>query len=310
MPFQGWAAFKGLISKDEGPWFRTPKTGHVTDQVRHLHRLYLLRRWITRNQDARKTPPPPRPAVPPVATTGLRIRPRWLGWIVAGGLILAFGGLALIGSRAPMVDAAANPLYLHGSGSAPACTPSTMDQNVGTRATACKVVTASPAITTVWSFSNLPAQTVSAGVWSFEMYWSGGSLTTLDSVTVAVGTAAGSSCAGFTATIPNSGTTWTTTYGAGGINTTSPITVSTSGSQAALSIPAGGSLCLQVTLLHLSVGGTTSLTYDGTAGVADTQLIPPSIVVPESLLPYAGLALAIPLITWRRRLVPLMRAPR
>ncbi|MGA8921572.1 MAG: glycosyltransferase family 2 protein, partial [Candidatus Dormiibacterota bacterium] len=26
VPFQGWAAFKSLISKDEGPWFRTPKT--------------------------------------------------------------------------------------------------------------------------------------------------------------------------------------------------------------------------------------------------------------------------------------------
>src|SRR6266576_3591633 len=46
VPFQGWAALKGLISKDEGPWFRTPKTGRVTDEVHHLRRLYLLGRWL------------------------------------------------------------------------------------------------------------------------------------------------------------------------------------------------------------------------------------------------------------------------
>src|SRR6202171_3167492 len=39
VPFQAWAAFKGLISKDEGPWFRTPKTGRVTDEGHHPRRL-------------------------------------------------------------------------------------------------------------------------------------------------------------------------------------------------------------------------------------------------------------------------------
>jgi hypothetical protein len=45
------------------------------------------------------------------------------------------------------------------------------------------------------------------------------------------------------------------------------------------------------------------MTYDGTAGVADTQVIPPSTVVPESLLGFLGLALLIPVITNRRRLL-------
>jgi cellulose synthase/poly-beta-1,6-N-acetylglucosamine synthase-like glycosyltransferase/transposase-like protein len=31
VPFQAYAAVKGFIEKAEGPWFRTPKTGHVTD---------------------------------------------------------------------------------------------------------------------------------------------------------------------------------------------------------------------------------------------------------------------------------------
>ena len=31
VPFQGYAALKGLFEKEEGYWFRTPKTGHITD---------------------------------------------------------------------------------------------------------------------------------------------------------------------------------------------------------------------------------------------------------------------------------------
>ena len=31
VPFQAYAAVKGFIEKEEGPWFRTPKTGRITD---------------------------------------------------------------------------------------------------------------------------------------------------------------------------------------------------------------------------------------------------------------------------------------
>ena len=31
VPFQAYASIKGLLQKEEGPWFRTPKTGHITD---------------------------------------------------------------------------------------------------------------------------------------------------------------------------------------------------------------------------------------------------------------------------------------
>ena len=132
---------------------------------------------------------------------------------------------------------------------------------------------------------------------------------TQDTVRVTVGAVAGASCAGFVGTIPNAGTTWTTTVGSNGINTTSPFTVSTSASQAALVIPAGGSLCLAVTLTH-NTGGRISMTYDGTAGVADTRLVPPSTVVPEALLGLLGVALVIPLITGRRRVLAFLRVRR
>ena len=87
------------------------------------------------------------------------------------------------------------------------------------------------------------------------------------------------------------------------------MTVSTSASQAALVIPAGGSLCLSVALTH-GTGGATSMAYDGLAGVADTQMAPPSTVVPESLLGFLGVAFAIPLIAGRRRLLAVLRVRR
>jgi len=42
VPFQGYAAVKGLLEKEEGPWFRTPKTGVITDIIGRV-RFY---RWF------------------------------------------------------------------------------------------------------------------------------------------------------------------------------------------------------------------------------------------------------------------------
>jgi cellulose synthase/poly-beta-1,6-N-acetylglucosamine synthase-like glycosyltransferase len=299
VPFQGWAAFKGLVSKDEGPWFRTPKTGHVTDQVHHLRRLNLLRRWLlgptARRQGVR---PPVHQAAPIVQRRPIDVRRRWVGWAVAFTLFVTFGGLAWVSSRAPVVNAAGNPLYLHGSGTSPACVAGTMDQALGTRTPPCSIQSGGAA--KIWAFSNLPAQTVAAGGWTFLMNWTGGNGTTKDTLTVSAGVSATASCAGFVATIPKAGTTWSTTYGSNGAHTTSPFTVSTSASQNLLTIMAGGSLCLRVTLTH-STGGRPSMAYDGGLRVADTSVTPPSIVVPESVLGFGALALLIPVFTSRRR---------
>jgi len=299
VPFQAWAALKGLISKDEGPWFRTPKTGRVTDNVRHLRRLYMLRRWLGGRRSAGQQLWVP-PTTPVAASPARRspLRRRWLGWMAIGLLALIFGALAAASTHAPTVSAAGNPLYLHGTGTAPGCTASTMDANVGTRATPCAIQSAAGGVTTTWAWTGLPAQTVAAGVWTFTMYWSGGSGATSDSVSITSGVSATASCAGFVAIIPNVGSTWSTTYGGNTANTTSPVTVSTSASQLPLVIPPGGSLCLSVTLTH-NTGGKPSMLYDGTAGTANTGLVPPSIVVPEGLLGFAGLALFVPLLATR-----------
>jgi 1,2-diacylglycerol 3-beta-glucosyltransferase len=299
VPFQGWAAMKGLLRKNEGPWFRTPKTGHITDEVHHLRRLQLLRRWLLGHRaDVGKTPSAPAgPSGSSAAHIRRRRRNKRLGWVVMSGLALIFGGLAWVSTMVPVVEAAGNPLYLHGTGTAPGCTPGAMNPTVGARSPACGINDA----VGVFSFTSLPAQTVAAGVWSFTMYWSPTGLIPLSHILLSVGVALGPSCAGFVATIPNAGTTWTTTYGALGANTTSPFTVSTSGSQAPLVIPAGGSLCLRADISQ-EIDDLPML-YDGPAGVADTRLIPPTTVVPESVLGLLGVALVIPLVTGRRRVL-------
>jgi hypothetical protein len=50
--------------------------------------------------------------------------------------------------------------------------------------------------------------------------------------------------------------------------------------------------------------------YDGAAGDGDTRVVPPSIVVPESLLGFAALALLIPLVTGRKRLLAFVKVRR
>jgi cellulose synthase/poly-beta-1,6-N-acetylglucosamine synthase-like glycosyltransferase len=297
VPFQGWAAFKGLIGRDEGPWFRTPKTGRVTDEVRHLRRLRMLGRWLRggRVMTPRWTPPARRVA-PPVH----RLQPhrRWIGWLVVGALVLLFGGLAFASTHAPVVKAAGGPLSFHGTGTAPGCTASTIDQSPGTRTTACQIQSTAGGITTTWAWTGLPAQTVAAGTWTLNYYWTGGSGSTNDLVSVSVGVLATSSCAGFIATIPNVGTTWSAAYGGNTANATSPLTVTTSASQLALVIPPGGSLCVSLTLTH-ETGGKPSMLYDGTTSAGPSSIVPPSIIVPESLLPVAGFALLIPVLATR-----------
>jgi hypothetical protein len=157
--------------------------------------------------------------------------------------------------------------------------------------------------TSTFSFTPSPSAQTITGTWSFQFYWSGGTGATRDTVSLSAGVLVGGVCV---VQIPTGGATWTTTYGTNGINTTSPVTVTTSASQT-VAIPAGGQLCLVVTLAH-GTGGATSFLYDGLGGVADTQLITPTLVVPESVLGFAGLALAIPLITGRRRWLAFFKA--
>jgi cellulose synthase/poly-beta-1,6-N-acetylglucosamine synthase-like glycosyltransferase len=172
VPFQGWAAFKGLLSKEEGPWFRTPKTGRITDEVHHLRRLNLLRRWLLGHRAAvgegRRAGARPSAVSPtgPVRSVPVkqRLTHRRLGWVVVGAIGLTIGALAWGSSGVPVVESAGNSLYLHGTGVSPACVPSTMDRTVGFRSPPCSVT--SNGTTSTYSFTPTPAGQTISGTWS------------------------------------------------------------------------------------------------------------------------------------------------
>jgi len=46
-PFQAYAAIKGLVEKEEGPWFRTPKTGVITDVISKIKLGFWWRRLLS-----------------------------------------------------------------------------------------------------------------------------------------------------------------------------------------------------------------------------------------------------------------------
>jgi cellulose synthase/poly-beta-1,6-N-acetylglucosamine synthase-like glycosyltransferase len=282
VPFQGWAAFKGLISRDEGPWFRTPKTGLVTDEVKHLRRLILLRRWLGGRRNGHIYGAK---ALAPAKTAVIsRSYKRKLGWFVSTTLAVTIGLLWWQSLTAPVAEAAGNPLYLHGTGTSPGCAPSTMSPAPGGRAVPCSFGDG----VAYFAYANLPAQTIPAGTWKFTLYWSLGVPVPLSNITLSVGVISGGSCVGFAPAL----VTWSGTFGLG----PNPATLSTT-TGTAVTIGAGQTLCLKV---DLSVEQDDALMLYDTAA-APTSLTPPVTVVPESLLGFLGVALAIPVFTGRRR---------
>ncbi len=113
VPFQAYAALKGFIERDEGPWYRTPKTGRITDPIHHLRRLQWLRRWLLGSGRQGRQ----RPQVAHIVAESPRRGSRTLGWVLVGAMVLALGGVGFGALHAPVVQAAATTLYLHGSSS-------------------------------------------------------------------------------------------------------------------------------------------------------------------------------------------------
>lgn len=51
-PFQGYAAVKGFLEQSEGPWFRTPKTGRITDTFIPGHFYRYLKNFFGKGEPA------------------------------------------------------------------------------------------------------------------------------------------------------------------------------------------------------------------------------------------------------------------
>src|SRR5487761_523484 len=302
VPFQGWAAMKGLLSKEEGPWFRTPKTGRITDEVHPLRRLHVLRRWLMGHR-ARVGEGPLSPARPSGAPTAhIRSRnSRRLGWVVIASMTIALLAVAVGASRAPVTEAAGSTFFLFGNGT----NPTLFDASVSNNAVRNEDFTnpcASPCPATwtsgvgAWPGAATPtasAQTIFAGTYSWQ-YW-----------TERRGA--------------NALLNWTFRYGDNVGCTVNPVTIAAFANVPLLirqngttvnvgttvsstNVPAGKFICLSISWTS---GGPVTLRYGNNKRQRTNFTTPSVIFIPEYGALLLGLALVIPLAaklwTGRRR---------
>jgi glycosyltransferase involved in cell wall biosynthesis len=265
VPFQAWASVKGLFERKEGGWFRTPKTGRVTDRVEHLPQKQSLNRWLR-----------PRQSTPQEIEARFRNgRPagRTFRLICIAAPIIVLTILGIGAATAPTV-LAANVYYLHNPGGA-----YTMDGSPS-GGTPAKFQMSSPGATQTWASTvTYAGQTVPPGSYTFT-YWTSGQGNATVTAALTFGYSASATCA---VVVPIA--SWTASLVNGGGS-------STSASMPAVTLPTTSYLCWNITVV--AVNGGLDLRYDGNN--QQTSIATPTIVVPEHGSPLIGLAILIPLL--------------
>src|SRR2546427_3947323 len=260
VPFQAWASVKGLFERREGGWFRTPKTGRITNRVEHLPQRKSLNRWL-------------RPQ-PSTLNSGGRRASRSFRLVCVAAPILVLTILGIGAATAPTV-LAANVYYLHNPAGA-----YTMDGSPS-GGTPAKFQMSSPGATQTWASTvAYTDQTVPAGSYTFT-YWTSGQGNATVTAALTFGYSATASCA---VVLPIA--SWTASLVNGGGS-------STSASIPAVLLPASSYLCWQITVLAVDKGGL-DLRYD--ANNQQTSIPTPPIVLPEHGSPLIGLAILLPLL--------------
>jgi hypothetical protein len=273
IPFQAYAAIKGLVENDEGPWYRTPKTGLITDPIHRLRRLSWLRRLL-RGPGPRSRPPEQPLRVVLAERRGGRASR--LGWVVAAALALTLAGLGLGAIYAPIANAAGTSLFLHGG------SPFTLDTtSPGGALPQTMLLTTGNSRTWATTSSTAAAQTISSTTSFTFNYWTlgvGGSA----NVTLTFAFSSSSTCLS-----PTTIAQTTTGLAAGSGLSTAAFSPSSD-----VSVPAGSFFCF--TLLVNSIGVVT-LTLDYDASGSPTNLSSmQTIFIPELVLPFLALAMLAP----------------
>src|SRR3990172_9436389 len=121
VPFQAYAALKGLFETHEGGWHRTQKTGVITDVIEKLGLRRKMRTLLpkkTKKKDGIDIGQ--RLGMPVAKLVGRLPRPvrqaarhSSLGFRLASGLLLGVILLSVISGHVPLVSAAPDAFYLH-----------------------------------------------------------------------------------------------------------------------------------------------------------------------------------------------------
>jgi cellulose synthase/poly-beta-1,6-N-acetylglucosamine synthase-like glycosyltransferase len=275
VPFQAWASVKGLFERKEGGWFRTPKTGRITDRIDHLPQNRSLKRWLR-----------PQPSKLSAGHVFLSRAPRpghtfRVICVTAPFLLLTILGIGA--ATAPTVEAS-NAYYLHNPAGA-----YTIDNSASSNGLPAKFPMNATGATQTWATTAAyTGQTIPAGTYTFT-YWTSGEGGSTVTAQLTFGYSASASCA---VIVPIA--TWTSDLVNGGGSTTSA-------SMTAVLLPADSYLCWQLTVVAVNKGGL-DLRYD--SNNQQTSITTPAIVVPEHGSPLIGLVILLPLIAGQ-----LMRRP-
>jgi hypothetical protein len=254
-----------LFERKEGGWFRTPKTGRITDRVEHLPQKKSLNQWLH-----------PRPSTRGAAPfRGGRPAGRTFRLICIAAPILVLTILGIGAATAPSV-AASNAYYLHNPAGA-----YTIDNNSSNNGSPAKFPMNAIGATQSWATTvAYTGQTIPAGSYTFT-YWTSGEGGSTVTAVLTFGYSVTASCA---VLVPIA--TWSALLVNGGGSTTSA-------SLPAVILPANSYLCWQITVIAVNKGGL-DLRYD--SNNQQTSITTPSIVVPEHGSPLIGLVILLPLV--------------
>ncbi|HKV31238.1 MAG TPA: glycosyltransferase [Candidatus Dormibacteraeota bacterium] len=265
VPFQAWASVKGLFERKEGGWFRTPKTGRVTDRVEHLPQKKSINRWLRPSES--------RPLASEARFRSGRRASHTFRIICIAAPILVLTILGIGAATAPTV-LAANLYYLHNPGGA-----YTIDNTPSGSAPA-KFLMNNPGTTQTWaSTATYAGQTIPAGSYTFT-YWTTGNGNGEVTALLTFGYSPTASCA-VIAPIAS----WTAVLDNGNSDTSTTMP--------AVIVPSKSYLCWRITVVTVTNGGL-DLRYDGNH--QQTSIATPAIVVPEHGSPLIGLAILLPLV--------------
>ena len=298
VPFQAYAAFKGLFEKNEGPWFRTPKTGHITDPISHLKGLLKLRKWLfgPKRTPGNGKPHHIAPTQPPVAPSSARR----LGWVAAGAMSLALIGVGIGAVNAPVVEAAGTAFYLH-SGTCPS-TNGTLNSTSPAGATSATwaLGTASQACKWATTSSTTGSQIIVASdVFTFT-FWASNSHSGSQTAAISAvfGYSSASTCTTVTTIASMPSFSFTLASLAGATQEIAP----TFSPASNITVPTGSFFCWTITVATANTN--ISFLWDATTTTTNLNSSQ-TIFIPELLLALVGLGIIIPLAARSRLRLPL-----
>jgi len=280
VPYQAWAALKGLLEPREGGWVRTPKTGQLTGEIHHLRPVEMIQQWSVGLP--RRQQPASDAALTRASATRRRMVPR-----LATLSIVALLVVLTVASLGPAAFAASGDYYLH-RGQQMNHSPASSGQKA--------TLNLAPGMTATWMATDTYASgsVIPAGAYSFTADWQKDAPATA-SITFSVGFSAGS-CGSFTKLV-----SWTSD-----VSAPPQPTVTGGSTTSSTELPPGGPyhVCFRIEVNSITCPGARcqlALLFDSQRFQAILSF--PAIEVSERVLPLAIFVLFMPVAAaaWVRR---------